>query len=435
MLQSNFIEAGSTEATEKLSPRAISAQIPEHGIVVTEIRHPPGRTDLPKEDFARFLLILSGNARLQGRERRYVAGPETLFHIPAGLAIHQEIPPNNDILGCVLRYKSGVISPSLAQQLFSLEMVQLDLGAATVSQARGVQAIFREMLFEQDTRHDGWEMILLSRLIEVAVRVVRLKRRKPNKLPGLFEPGSDSTERVARYAARLKTQFFRQETLNDAARSVGLGCRQFSELFRKLTGESWRQHVLGLRLKHAMGLLLDTDRSISAVAFESGFDDLSNFHHIFKTTHGCSPLAYRKQRRIKLPSKSASFADDGNGRHGVSDGFQFRGIKGWCWTPEQYLQEIPVLAGLKMNFLMNCYRSMSVSPPGEPWCNEWWRPLNKERKKKFTDIIHSCQLHGISFCLAMHPQLASPRPLLHGDRKDLDAFYKHYEWAQNEGVK
>jgi AraC-like DNA-binding protein len=33
------------------------------------------------------------------------------------------------------------------------------------------------------------------------------------------------------------------------------------------------------------------------VAFESGFEDLSHFHHVFKTVYSCSPLKFRKQSR------------------------------------------------------------------------------------------------------------------------------------------
>ncbi|MCX6928613.1 MAG: hypothetical protein NT154_36190, partial [Verrucomicrobia bacterium] len=61
-------------------------------------------------------------------------------------------------------------------------------------------------------------------------------------------------------------------------------------------------------------------------------------------------------------------------------GFKFRGTKGWYWTPEQYLAEVPVLAKYKMNFLMNCYSSMFSSAPGQPWTNEWWKPLPESKK-------------------------------------------------------
>ena len=409
-------------------------ETPSSSLVVIESRQAPGSSQQPRDDCSRFFLVVSGSARWECEQRRYMLGPVTLCHVPAGLRIHQEIMAKQEVLSYVIRYRPELLSPALGNQLAALGLVPLDLGNATVNQARVVRSIFQEMLFEQESRQEGWEMILQSRLMDVAVRTLRLARRKGGKGMPAFEPGSDSTDRVARYALRLKSQFFRQETMVEAARSVGLSGRQFTELFRKVTGQSWRQYILGLRLKHAASLLTDTDRSVSAVAFESGFEDLSNFHHIFKLEYGCSPLAYREQHQVRLPAKLIPAGDAGSPSNPVN-GFRFRGMKGWCWTPEQYLEEIPVLASLRMNFLMNCYRSMSVSCPGEPWRNEWWRPLTKERKEEFTRIIKSCAEHGITFCLALHPQLASSRPLALGSAKDLESFFQHYAWAQEQGVE
>lgn len=361
-------------------------------------------------------------------------GPVTLCHVPAGLAVRQEIASKEDVLSYVIRYRSDQLSAALGNQLAALGLVPLDLSSTTFNQAHVVRSIFQEMLFEQESRQEGWEMILRSRLIDLAVRTLRLARRRSGKDLPAFEPGSDSTDRVARYALRLKSQFFRQETMVEAARSVGLSGRQFTELFRKVTGQSWRQYILGLRLKHATRLLVETDRSVSAVAFESGFEDLSNFHHAFRAECGCSPLAYREQHQVRLPARLLPAADAVAVRN-PAKGFQFRGMKGWSWTPEQYLEEIPVMASLRLNFLMNCYRSMSVSRPGEPWRNEWWRPMSKERKQDFGRIIRSSAEHGITFCLALHPQLASSRPLALGSAKDLEVFFQHYAWAQEQGVE
>ncbi len=414
--------------------RDLTAESGQAGVVVLESRQSPGSSEQPKDVFARFFLVVSGKASWECGQRRYLLGPVTLCHVPAGLAVQQQTINKEEVLAYVIRYRPELLSPALGSQLAALGLVPLDLGYTTVNQARVVRSIFQEMLFEQESRQEGWEVILHSRLMDVAVRTLRLARRKGGRSLPVFEPGSDSTDRVARYALRLKSQFFRQETMVEAARSVGLSGRQFTELFRKVTGESWRQYILSLRLKHAASLLADTDRSVSAVAFESGFEDLSNFHHLFKTQYGCSPLAYREQYQVRLPAKLIPAADAPTSGT-PAKGFRFRGMKGWSWTPAQYLEEIPVLAGLRMNFLMNCYRSMSVSRPGEPWRNEWWRPMSKERKQEFARIIANCRENGIIFCLALHPQLASPRPLVPGSEKDLELFYQHYAWAQDQGVE
>ena len=114
-------------------------------------------------------------------------------------------------------------------------------------------------------------------------------------------------------------------------------------------------------------------------------------------------------------------------------GFALRGTKGWMWTPEQYLEEIPHLAEMGMNFLMNCYGSLFDHRP--QWVNEWWKPLPEEKKQGFARVIEACREHGITYCFAAHPQLAAPRRLDPNSEEDRLAFWQHYEWAQGLGVR
>lgn len=117
---------------------------------------------------------------------------------------------------------------------------------------------------------------------------------------------------------------------------------------------------------------------------------------------------------------------------GAKPGFSIRGTKGWNWTPEQYLAEIPVLAKYKMNFLMNCYLSMFAREPLE---NRWWEPLSEKQKQDYTRVVRSCQDHGVDFCFAIHPQLMSPRPIDPTSDEDFEKLWPNFEWAQSIGVK
>lgn len=396
---------------------------------IDQLRGAPGNSGPLQEGRPRFFFFLAGDVCWEFAQRRRRLGPLTLCHLPANTAVLQQASPAQELLVYVIRYRPELLSPALRRPLDALGVATIDLGAAAVSQERAVRSLFEEMWFEQESQPEEWRTVLQARLLELAVRTLRLARRSREPV---LERGGDSADRVARYALRLRTRFFLRETLAEAARSAGLGGRQFTELFRKVTGQTWRRHVLELRMKHAVTLLAETDRPVSAVAFESGFEDLSNFHHLFKAEYGCSPLAYRMQHRVRLPARPAAAAGPGPN---PLPGFEFRGMKGWGWTPDQYLEEIPILAGLRMNFLMNCYRSMSVSQPGEPWRNEWWLPLARERREAFARIIRGCAAAGLTFCLALHPQLASPRPLALGSVKDLELFLQHYTWAQEQGVE
>ena len=138
--------------------------------------------------------------------------------------------------------------------------------------------------------------------------------------------------------------------------------------------------------------------------------------------------------RVPLPDQARPFPEPLTAGHS-QPGFKFRGTKGWNWTAEQYLEEIPSLAKFKMNFLMNCYLSMFTSEPGEPFKNEWWKPMSVSRKAGYAKVIRQCAEQGITFCFAVHPQLGSPRPLNPASDEDIEQFFQHYAWAQSQGVR
>lgn len=129
---------------------------------------------------------------------------------------------------------------------------------------------------------------------------------------------------------------------------------------------------------------------------------------------------------------------------GVLNGFIIRGMKGYCWTPQQYLEEIPVMAKYKANFLMNCYLSMfSVSDTPvhhfgtflDSLENNWWEPLPDKKRVAYEEVIRECHRNKIDFCFAMNPQLFSKEPLNPSSGNDFNLLWKHYEWAQQQGVK
>ena len=307
----------SDSTPSQLVSRPKKVPIPEHGLVAFESRHTSGFHGDLREPFAKFVLTIAGRARWELNGRFYSVGPDQLLHLSAGIPHSTKDLPNQPVSNYVIHYRPELLHEELQGRLLEIGLLPLDLGSPRLNQAAIIRSCFREMLFEQDARQAGWERLLHSRLIDLAVRTVRMAERHVAVKTPAFEAGSDSAERVAYYALTLKSRFYRQETLDEAARAVNLSRRQFTEIFRRVTGQSWCRHIQMLRLEHAAKLLTSTERSVTAAAFESGFEDLSHFHHSFKRAYGCTPLCYREQREAKSREKTARRGDDrpaGEGR-------------------------------------------------------------------------------------------------------------------------
>jgi len=124
---------------------------------------------------------------------------------------------------------------------------------------------------------------------------------------------------------------------------------------------------------------------------------------------------------------------------GTASGFKIRGTKGWAWTPEQYLAEIPHLAEYKLNFLMNCYLSMfdieHYAKWNDPDANRWWEDLPPAKKAAYEQVVRSAQAHGLEFCFSMNPNLFSRRTINEESAGSIELLFKHYAWMQGLGVK
>lgn len=70
----------------------------------------------------------------------------------------------------------------------------------------------------------------------------------------------------------------------------------FMYFFKQTVGITCVEYIIQHRLKAAANLLKETKLSISDIAFESGFHNLSNFNRKFKCYYHVTPLEYRRQQ-------------------------------------------------------------------------------------------------------------------------------------------
>lgn len=85
--------------------------------------------------------------------------------------------------------------------------------------------------------------------------------------------------------------------LEGAAEEVSLSPFHFLRLFRDVLGVTPHQYLVRCRLRHAARLLADEERSITDVALDVGFADLSNFVRTFHRAAGVSPRGFRQAAR------------------------------------------------------------------------------------------------------------------------------------------
>lgn len=105
---------------------------------------------------------------------------------------------------------------------------------------------------------------------------------------------SDS-ERINKVFRYVFDHFQDDLSLTEAAAIAAMNPPAFCYYFKKRTRRSFSEFVNDIRIGHACKLLMSTDRTISEICYESGFNNLAYFNRRFQQSQQISPTAYRKQ--------------------------------------------------------------------------------------------------------------------------------------------
>lgn len=101
----------------------------------------------------------------------------------------------------------------------------------------------------------------------------------------------DSIQTVKEYIAENLNENL---TVGALAEIVNMSSSHFSRVFKQQTGFSPYDYILISRLNRAKYLLQVTDMTVSAIAYEIGFNSESNFIYFFTDNEGISPGKFRK---------------------------------------------------------------------------------------------------------------------------------------------
>lgn len=78
----------------------------------------------------------------------------------------------------------------------------------------------------------------------------------------------------------------------DVSEHIGMNASAFSRYFKRVHRKTFTTYLNEIRVGYACKLLLENEVNITAIGFESGFNNLSNFNRQFKAITKLSPTKY-----------------------------------------------------------------------------------------------------------------------------------------------
>ncbi len=93
----------------------------------------------------------------------------------------------------------------------------------------------------------------------------------------------------------VQQHFQRKVYLKEVADLVKMSEQSFSRFFKKMMGRSFFTFLNEYRVNMAVRMLLDSDKSVSQVGYDCGYESLPFFYKQFNKYLGCTPLNHQKK--------------------------------------------------------------------------------------------------------------------------------------------
>lgn len=168
---------------------------------------------------------------------------------------------------------------------FGLEFANSDRDIAMAV----LQQLSGDTVGESHLENFGLFLQLIGKLARVPVDATR--RISSMSFDGSFNEDNYFEMQIA--VDWIMSNYQSEIRLVDVLELIKMSKTSFSRHFGKFTGLSFSKFVNETRISNACLLLHSTEYSISEIALDSGFSNLSNFNRLFRQSKGMAPSQYR----------------------------------------------------------------------------------------------------------------------------------------------
>jgi len=223
-------------------------------------------------------------------EKKFDIAPDCLFMTGPGVP-HEQISVQNDPMKEYCIYLQVI--PGKSNQKDELVRTFLDCNFWFGTADENIHQLMKQVFFELENRHSGYQLMLQSVLQQIILSVARLYKTNET----INQPKQSSGMNISDQAYLIIEEAFlydyRTITLDELSERVSLGKRQTERLLQKHYNKTFLQKKTEARMSAACQLLLETDKNIYEIAETLGYSSSEHFTNAFKHFYGVTPSRYK----------------------------------------------------------------------------------------------------------------------------------------------
>lgn len=182
-----------------------------------------------------------------------------------------------------------MLTPASKKDLYKL----LTLNSGVISLNIEENALIEELLFkilkEQKNNFPNSELYIKTLLLQLLIIIYRCSTENINHHEN--EHKDENTFKVVKY---LNINYADKISLHKLSELFFMSESHLSRSFKKVTGFNIVPYINIVRIREAQKMLKNSDTNITEIAYKVGYENITHFERVFKSTTSMSPLKYRK---------------------------------------------------------------------------------------------------------------------------------------------
>ena len=200
--------------------------------------------------------------------------------------------PHDCVYQCLVFNPAFLKSGNDNCNLFLDNLLSQNLHLPERIEDEALKSLVCALMDEMDARTDGFAFKVIGLAAQFFGTVQEKGYFAKQAYSGKDTQKIHKLKKVLKY---IRDNFANEITLDDMAREADLSTKYFCSFFRNMTGTTPVKYLLTYRIERAARKLLSTDDSITQIAYDCGFNDLSYFIKTFKDIKKITPKNYRKK--------------------------------------------------------------------------------------------------------------------------------------------
>lgn len=159
----------------------------------------------------------------------------------------------------------------------------------------GIRDTFERMADELECNMFGMDLMYKTCIGKILFIIINDIKDRITLINEHHRGDSSFIRKLYDLIAYINIHYSEDITLEECSQRLSVSYSYFSRRFKQITGKNFKEYLIRIRINHAEKLLLSTERPITEIATECGFNSITYFSSMYKEIKGIPPSQARNQ--------------------------------------------------------------------------------------------------------------------------------------------